>query len=385
MILGYVLNFCANVVFTFVAAHLLESIGQGKFDDIIFYATIEFLTVLSMRLFWGVSYYCYSKLQSHRIAGIQKDCNKKMFEISSPTYSSASSGVFLNRIVTKPAIAFKMFESILSSAMCVLTSVAVVGYIAFMDWALGLIIVAGLALSALLIYFHNKIQAGMYTRVDNAENEFNTTLLEAIRGARDVKCLNLQENIKKEMAMVTDKFVLCDTKARSAMIVLDVVEKLIILDVYDMSIKENLKLAKPDAPDVTDNEIADVVERAALKGFIDRLPYKLDTIIGENGLKLSGGQKQRLAIARAFLKDSKIVVFDESTSALDNAAQTYVQNSIDECEGKTVVIVAHRLSTIINVDKIYFLQNGSIVNSGTFDYLMNNDEAFKELFLTELA
>ncbi len=152
--------------------------------------------------------------------------------------------------------------------------------------------------------------------------------------------------------------------------------------IFSGTIKDNLLLVKPDA---TDNEINSALDKAFLTDFIAEQPNGIMTMVGENGLKLSGGQKQRLAIARAFLKDSKIVVFDESTSALDNAAQTYVQNSIDECNDKTVVIVAHRLSTIINVDKIYFLQNGSIVNSGAFDYLMSNDEAFKELFLTELA
>jgi len=151
--------------------------------------------------------------------------------------------------------------------------------------------------------------------------------------------------------------------------------------IFSGTIKDNLLLVKPDA---TDEEINSALDKAFLTDFIAEQPNGILTMVGENGLKLSGGQKQRLAIARAFLKDSKIVVFDESTSALDNSAQTYVQNSIDECQDKTVVIVAHRLSTIINVDKIYFLQNGAIVNSGTFDYLMNNDEAFKELFLTEL-
>lgn len=152
--------------------------------------------------------------------------------------------------------------------------------------------------------------------------------------------------------------------------------------IFSGTIKDNLLLVKPDA---TDDEIFDALDKAFLTDFIAEQPNGIMTMVGENGLKLSGGQKQRLAIARAFLKNSKIVVFDESTSALDNVAQTYVQKSIDECKGKTIVIVAHRLSTIINVDKIYFLQNGAIVKSGTFDYLLNNDEAFKELFLTELV
>ena len=152
--------------------------------------------------------------------------------------------------------------------------------------------------------------------------------------------------------------------------------------IFSGTIKDNLLLVKPNA---TDEEINEALDKAFLTDFIAEQPNGIMTMVGENGLKLSGGQKQRLAIARAFLKDSKIVVFDESTSALDNIAQMHIQNSIDNWSEKTVVIVAHRLSTIVNVDKIFFLQNGEIVNSGTFDYLMNNDEAFKELFLTELA
>ena len=151
--------------------------------------------------------------------------------------------------------------------------------------------------------------------------------------------------------------------------------------IFDMTIKENLQLAKPDA---SDEEIKTALKEAALFDFIETLPQKVDTVVGESGIKLSGGQKQRLAIARALLKKSSISLFDESTSSLDNLAQNQVKKSIDNIKGKsTVVIVAHRLSTIKNVDKIFFLEHGEIVDSGTFEELYKRNKKFKTIFLAE--
>lgn len=114
------------------------------------------------------------------------------------------------------------------------------------------------------------------------------------------------------------------------------------------------------------------------------LPKGVDTRVGESGIKLSGGQKQRLSIARAMLRKSKIVIFDESTSSLDNFAQEEVKKNIDLMKGEsTIIIVAHRLSTIKNVDHIFFLDDGKIVDEGTFDELFNRNEEFKTMFLTE--
>lgn len=151
--------------------------------------------------------------------------------------------------------------------------------------------------------------------------------------------------------------------------------------IFDMSIKDNLLLAKPDA---TEDELKMAIEESALTDFIDSLSDGIDTVVGESGIKLSGGQKQRLAIARAMLRKSSIILFDESTSSLDNLAQNKVKESIDKIQGKsTVVIVAHRLSTIKNVDKIFFLENGEIVDSGTFNELFNRNQRFKTMFLAE--
>ena len=151
--------------------------------------------------------------------------------------------------------------------------------------------------------------------------------------------------------------------------------------IFDRSIKENLIMAKPQA---TEQEIEIAVKESALDEFIETLPSGLDTIVGESGIKLSGGQKQRVAIARAMLRKSSIIIFDESTSSLDNVAQAQIKKSIDNIKGKsTVVIVAHRLSTIKNVDKIFFLEEGKIVDEGTFNELYKRNKEFKKIFLAE--
>ncbi|MBP3432048.1 MAG: ATP-binding cassette domain-containing protein [Clostridia bacterium] len=151
--------------------------------------------------------------------------------------------------------------------------------------------------------------------------------------------------------------------------------------IFDMTIKENLLLAKGDA---TDEQIMDSIRKASLEEFVLGLPKGIETKVGESGIKLSGGQKQRLAIARALLRNSNIIIFDESTSSLDNFAQEEVKRSIDGLKGKsTIVIVAHRLSTIKNVDKIFFLDKGEIVDEGTFEDLFERNEDFKAMFLAE--
>ena len=151
--------------------------------------------------------------------------------------------------------------------------------------------------------------------------------------------------------------------------------------IFDMTIRENLLLAKKDA---TEEELESAIKRASLAEFVGTLKKGLDTKVGESGIKLSGGQKQRLAIARALLRNSPIIIFDESTSSLDNFAQEDIKHSIDNMKGQsTIVIVAHRLSTIRNVDKIFFLDEGKIEDIGTFDELFENNIKFKNMFYAE--
>ncbi len=151
--------------------------------------------------------------------------------------------------------------------------------------------------------------------------------------------------------------------------------------IFDMSIRENLLLAKQNA---TEEELENAINSASLGEFVASLHDGMDTVVGESGIKLSGGQKQRLAIARALLRNSSIIIFDESTSSLDNFAQEDIKHSIDALKGKsTIVIVAHRLSTIKNADKIFFLDEGKIDDIGTFEYLFENNIKFKNMFYAE--
>ena len=152
--------------------------------------------------------------------------------------------------------------------------------------------------------------------------------------------------------------------------------------IFNMSIKENLKLVKPN---LTNKEMKDALKTACLYDFVESLPDKYDTILGENGITLSGGQKQRLAIARALIQKTEIILFDEATSALDNETQEKITKAINNMKKEyTIMIIAHRLSTIINADKIFFLNNGKIECSGTHEYLLKHSKEYKKLYETEI-
>ena len=152
--------------------------------------------------------------------------------------------------------------------------------------------------------------------------------------------------------------------------------------IFNMSIKENLKLVKSD---LTDKEMKEACRLACLDKFIDSLENKYDTIIGEGGVNLSGGQKQRLAIARALIQKTEIILFDEATSALDNETQYEIQKAIENMEGEyTILIIAHRLSTIRKANKIFYLEDGKIIDSGSHEYLIKNCSSYKHLYETEI-
>ena len=144
------------------------------------------------------------------------------------------------------------------------------------------------------------------------------------------------------------------------------------------TIKENLLYGKPEA---SEEELISAAKKANCWEFISKFPDKLNTIVGERGIKLSGGQKQRVAIARAILKDPAILLLDEATSSLDAESEKVVQNAMDKLmEGRTSIIIAHRLATIKNVDRIYVLDNGKIIESGTHSELTEKDSGvYKKL------
>jgi ABC-type multidrug transport system fused ATPase/permease subunit len=140
-------------------------------------------------------------------------------------------------------------------------------------------------------------------------------------------------------------------------------------DVYIVNgtVKENICLGY-DIKDIPEELIYSVLEKAQLSDFVISLPNKIDTYIGDNGSRLSGGQKQRLGIARALITEPKILVMDESTSSLDGETENNLTNAIISLRGQTtLILIAHRLSTVMNADKIVYMEHGEIIASGSFN------------------
>lgn len=151
--------------------------------------------------------------------------------------------------------------------------------------------------------------------------------------------------------------------------------------IFNRTIKENFLLINPD---IKLEEIREYCRLAYIDDYIMSLPKGYDTLLGEGGVNLSGGQRQRLSIARTLLKKSKIILFDEATSALDNESQSFIKNSIDKLsKNHTVLIVAHRLSTIIDADIIYVIKKGKVVAEGKHAELMKNCSFYKKLYISE--
>ena len=151
--------------------------------------------------------------------------------------------------------------------------------------------------------------------------------------------------------------------------------------VFNRTIKENFELIDKN---ITLNKIRESTKMAYLDDYINTLPKKYDTVLGEGGVNLSGGQKQRLSIARTLSKGSKVILFDEATSALDNSSQDYIKKTIDNLvKDHTIIIVAHRLSTIMDADIIYVVNKGQIVAEGTHKELLKTNNIYKNLYETE--
>ena len=151
---------------------------------------------------------------------------------------------------------------------------------------------------------------------------------------------------------------------------------------FDDTIKKNVSYANPDA---SQKEIEMACKFAAADEFINKLPERYETRVGENGVKLSGGQKQRISIARAIIKNSSIILLDEATSSLDTESERIVQNAINNLiKNKTTIVIAHRLSTIHNSDKIFVFKNGKVVDSGKHEFLLNNCKEYKSLYHNQL-
>jgi len=147
---------------------------------------------------------------------------------------------------------------------------------------------------------------------------------------------------------------------------------------FDDTVLNNIKYAKPDA---SNDEIFKAADMAMCTDFINKLENKFETKIGENGIKLSGGEKQRLSIARAFLKNSKIILLDEATSSLDSETEEKIQKALEKLiSNKTTIVIAHRLSTILNSNIIYVLDKGTVVDQGKHNDLLKHSEIYKNFY-----
>ena len=154
------------------------------------------------------------------------------------------------------------------------------------------------------------------------------------------------------------------------------------ITLFDDTIRNNILYANPDA---SNEELNEAAKFSYSKEFIEKLPNKFETLIGENGIRLSGGEKQRISIARAMLKKSSIILLDEATSSLDSDTETKIQEAIKLLtNNKTTLVIAHRLSTIKNSKKIYVIDNGRIVADGNHEHLLKNSVIYKNFYEKQL-
>lgn len=153
-------------------------------------------------------------------------------------------------------------------------------------------------------------------------------------------------------------------------------------NLFSGTVSENIRYGKLDA---SDDEVKAAAEASFSLDFINDLPSGFDSQLGENGVRLSGGQKQRLAIARAILKNPKILLLDEATSSLDSESEMFIQQALKELtKNRTTLMIAHRLSTVINADLIHVIENGKLVGSGTHDELLKANELYQKLARLQL-
>ena len=151
---------------------------------------------------------------------------------------------------------------------------------------------------------------------------------------------------------------------------------------FNDTIKNNISYGQKN---IGDDEIIESLDKSYSLDFVNDMPNGINTVIGENGVLLSGGQRQRLAIARAFLKNSHILIFDEATSSLDSVSEKYIQKALDTLKkGKTTVVIAHRLSTVENANKIIVMDDGRIIETGSHHELINKKNYYYNLYNSQI-
>mgnify|MGYP001272121656 FL=1 len=146
----------------------------------------------------------------------------------------------------------------------------------------------------------------------------------------------------------------------------------------DDTVGNNIKYANQDA---TEEEVYQVAKASFCEEFINKLPNKFGTLIGENGVRISGGEKQRISIARAMLKKSSIILLDEATSSLDSETESKIQKALNILtKDKTTIVIAHRLSTILNSNNIYLIESGKVIDSGRHEELLTKSKIYKNFY-----
>ena len=151
---------------------------------------------------------------------------------------------------------------------------------------------------------------------------------------------------------------------------------------FDSTIRDNIMYGNPAA---TEKQLIDAAQKANIYDYIQSLPERFDTLVGERGVKLSGGQKQRISIARVFLKNPPVFIFDEATSSLDTESETLIQQSLALlCRDRTTIVIAHRLSTVKNADYLYVMNHGQIVEHGTHTHLLEKKDYYYKLYTMNL-
>lgn len=147
---------------------------------------------------------------------------------------------------------------------------------------------------------------------------------------------------------------------------------------FNESISENIRMGNPNA---SDEEVEDIAKRSGCHDFIVKMEHGYDTIVGSNGSHISGGERQRISIARAMLKNSPIVIFDEATSYIDPENEVVIKKALSKLvENKTVIVIAHRLSTITDVKQIFLIEKGKLISSGSHQEMLKDCELYKKMW-----
>ena len=232
-------------------------------------------------------------------------------------------------------------------------------------------------------FLYPKTEAEAVKNINISIKGGSTAALVGHSGAGKSTIINLLPRFfdPKEGEIHIDRQNISNVKLSSLRKNISMVSQDIIL--FDDTVRANIAYAKLDA---SEKQIKEACDFAAASDFIEALPKKYETTIGENGIRLSGGQKQRISIARAVLKNSPIILLDEATSSLDSESEEKVQNAIiNLTKNKTTLVIAHRLSTIIRADKIFVLNQGKIIDIGTHNELLKNSMIYKNLYSKQLS